>query len=245
MADRVLVRGGRVRKTFKYTIITVLSLAGLLLMVSVFYRSGYVLDFLGIHIDNPLSRRVTVPESYSQVDANNNGIADPIDIVNAARKEVEQRTTYKSVYYAGGYPPDDEGVCTDVIWRGLLAAGINLKDLMDEDIANNIELYPRTNGKREPNIDFRRVGNQYVFFERYAETLATEVIPGDIDNLEQWQPGDIVVFEGLKHVAIISDRRAKDGTPYIIHNSPPYASEVKLKSYNTPIEGHYRWRYED
>jgi uncharacterized protein len=66
-----------------------------------------------------LDQVVLVPETYSLVDSNDNSIADPIDIVNSARKEVENRTYYKSAYYDGGYPPDDEGVCTDVIWRGL------------------------------------------------------------------------------------------------------------------------------
>jgi len=185
-----------------------------------------------------------VPEDYSRVDANNNGIPDPMDIVKAARVEAKKRTKYKSGYYEGGYPPEDEGVCTDVIWRGLMGAGINLKDLMDQDIRDNTNLYPRVNGKPEPNIDFRRVPNQYVFFQRFTESLTTDVIPNDIENLRQWQSGDIVVFlEGFHHVAIISDKRAKDGTPYIIHNTPPFAVEIKLKAINTPIAGHFRWKY--
>lgn len=246
MGKKVLNRREAVellRKIIKILVISITITVVTGFIFATTFRSGFILDFLGINIDNPLSKRVIVPDDYSQVDSNGNGIPDPIDIVNAARREVEQRTTYQSTYYAGGYPPDEEGVCTDVIWRGLMGAGINLKDLMDEDIKNNIELYPRTNGKREPNIDFRRVPNQYVYLERFAHSLTTELIRGDIDNLRQWQPGDIVVFEKLKHVAIVSDRRAKDGTPYIIHNSPPYASEIKLKSYRGSIVGHYRWNY--
>ena len=208
------------------------------------FRSGLILDYLNIHPQIPFTASVIVPDDYVLIDRNNNGIPDPIDIVNAARKEVKQRTRYESNYYAGGYPPDDEGVCTDVIWRGLFGIDVNLKELIDEDIEMNTELYPRVNGKPEPNIDFRRVPNQYVFFERFTEKLTTELIPGDIENLQQWQPGDIVVFlDGFHHVAIISDRRAKDGTPYIIHNNPPFAAEIKLKSIQTPIAGHYRWNY--
>ncbi len=208
------------------------------------YKSGIILNSLGIHIENPFAKRVIVPDDSSKIDKNKNGIPDAIDIVNAARREVKKRTKYHSAYYAGGYPPEDEGVCTDVIWRGLLEAGINLKELMDNDIQRNLALYPRLNGKPEPNIDFRRVPNQYVYFERFTESLTTELIPKDIENLRQWQPGDIIVFlEGIHHVAIISDRRAKDGTPYILHNSPPFAVEIKLKSISTPIAGHYRWKY--
>jgi len=62
--------------------------------------------------------KVVVPDESSKVDKNGNGIPDSIDIVNSARKEAEQKTIYKDAYYVGGYPPDGEGVCTDVIWRG-------------------------------------------------------------------------------------------------------------------------------
>ena len=210
-----------------------------------FYKNGVILDTLNITIKNPFVSSLEIPEDYSQIDRNNNGISDPLDIVNSARKEVEQRTRYESNYYADGYPPEDEGVCTDVIWRALFAIDVNLKDLMDEDIYHFTELYPRVNGNPEPNIDFRRVPNQYVFFERHADSHTTELIPGDVENLRQWQPGDIVFFlEGFHHVAIISDKRAKDGTPYIIHNNPPFAAEIKLTSISNPIAGHYRWRYE-
>ncbi|WLD93834.1 DUF1287 domain-containing protein [Alkalihalobacillus sp. AL-G] len=216
---------------------------GLIAFVCLF-RDGIILDTLGIHIDNPFKKTVHVPDTYTTVDRNENGIADPIDIVNAAREEVEQRTEYQSAYYNGGYPPDDEGVCTDVIWRGLLGADINLKDLIDQDIAAHTDLYPRVNGNPDPNIDFRRVPNQHVYFERFTESLTTELIPGNIENLKKWQPGDVVMFlDGYHHVVIISDKRAKDGTPYVIQNNEPFASEVKLTSFSTPIAAHYRWKY--
>lgn len=215
-----------------------------IIIISLFFRKGIILDFVGIHWEIPFKQEVIVPEKYAQVDQNANDIPDPLDIVLAARKEVEQRTKYESNYYAGGYPPDEEGVCTDVIWRGLMGANILLKDEMDADIHANTHLYPRVEGKPDPNIDFRRVPNQYVFFERFTESLTTELIPGNIENLQEWQPGDIVVFlDGYHHVGIVSDKRAKDGTPYLINNNPPFAAEVKLSSFKTPIAGHYRWKY--
>jgi uncharacterized protein YijF (DUF1287 family) len=210
-----------------------------------FFKGGIILNTFGLHIDRPFHKVVQVPESYSLIDSNANSIADPIDIVNSARKEVEKRTLYKSAYYDGGYPPDDEGVCTDVIWRGLKGADIMLKDFMDLDIKKHSDLYPRVNGKPDPNIDFRRVPNQDVYFKRYTQSLTTDLIPGDVKNLEQWQPGDIVVFleKGFHHTGIVSDKRDKDGTPYFIHNFRPFAAEVKLSSFKTPIAGHYRWKY--
>ncbi|MBD8070099.1 DUF1287 domain-containing protein [Bacillus sp. PS06] len=215
-----------------------------MILFILFYKNGILLDSIGIHLSNPFTPKVTIEDNYSTTDRNNNGIPDPIDIVTTARKEVEQKTTYKSAYYAGGYPPNDEGVCTDVIWRGLLGADINLKDVMDEDISSHTKLYPRVGGSPDPNIDFRRVPNQFVYFQRFTESLTTELIPGDVENLKEWQPGDIVFFlDGYHHVGIVSDKRAKDGTPYFIHNNPPFAAEVKLSSFKTPIAGHFRWNY--
>ncbi len=196
-------------------------------------------------IFNVFKPKFHVPENFSKVDNNKNGIADALDIVNGAHKEVLNKTKYISNYFSGGYPPETEGVCTDVIWRGFKAAGINLKDLIDEDIKNNTKLYPRVEGKPEPNIDFRRVPNQDVFFSRHCISLTTEVKARDEENLKQWQPGDIVVFlKGYEHIGIISDKRDKNGIPYVIHNTKPHATTIKLSWFTEPIHGHYRWKYE-
>jgi len=188
--------------------------------------------------------KVEVPDESSKVDKNENGIPDPIDIVNSARKEAEQKTTYKDAYYVGGYPPDGEGVCTDVIWRGFKSINISIKDLIDKDIKENMAQYKSIKGRLDPNIDFRRVLNQDVFFKKNCIQLTTEFKKDDIDNLKEWQPGDIIVFiEGYEHIAIISDERDEDGIPYVIHNSHPCASEAKLSWFYNPIHGHYRWKY--
>ena len=110
--------------------------------------------------------KVNVPDESSKVDKNQNGIPDPIDIVNSARKEAKQKTIYKDEYYVGGYPPDGEGVCTDVIWRGFKSINISIKDLIDKDIKENMAQYRGVNGKVDPNIDFRRVLNQDTFFKK-------------------------------------------------------------------------------
>jgi len=57
--------------------------------------------------------------------------------------------------------------------------------------------------------------------------------------------GDIVIFK--KHIGIVSDRRDKNGVPYIIHHGSKYqrAYEQKyLKSKADEIVGHYRWELE-
>ena len=118
----------------------------------------------------------------STSDYDGDGVDDYRDIMLGARADAENAPTYKSAYYAGGYPPADEGVCTDVIWRAFKNAGYSLKDMVDSDIAENPEDYPAVNSP-DPNIDFRRVRNLRVFFEKYAERLTLD--PSDISD---WQP---------------------------------------------------------
>ncbi|MCX8129492.1 MAG: DUF1287 domain-containing protein [Clostridia bacterium] len=185
---------------------------------------------------------VTIERLVLNSDKDRDGINDLEDIVKGARKEVQNKPKYKSVYYKGGYPPQHEGVCTDVIWRALENAGYDLKNLIDKDIRENTGDYPRVNGKPDPNIDFRRVKNLEVFFEKYASGLTVEIRPRDIDNLKQWQGGDIVVFRSPEHIGIVSDKRRRDGVPYVLHNGGPYASESDiLLSAEDKITGHFRF----
>ena len=175
----------------------------------------------------------------SKNDEDGDGIDDYTDILEGAKLEAERKPRYKSEYYVGGYPPDDEGVCTDVIWRALKNAGYSLKEMVDEDIKKNVEKYPRVEGKPDPNIDFRRVPNLKVYFERNQISLTT-----DLKKIEEWQPGDIVAF-GKSHIGIISDKRNKQGIPFLLHNGgQPLREENILEAYNNyeKISGHYRMK---
>lgn len=176
-------------------------------------------------------------------DKDGDGILDLDDIVEGARKDIENKPRYKSAYYDGGYPPDNEGVCTDVIWRAFKNAGYNLKDMVDKDIKENTEDYTRVEGKPDPNIDFRRVRNLYAFFEKYAQKFTCKLEPYDAENLKEWQGGDIVIFKHPKeHIVIVSDRRNPNGIPYIIHNCGPYTKERNdLQYWMDEIIGHYRF----
>lgn len=174
----------------------------------------------------------------SEVDANYNGIDDYQDILLGARMDAENHPTYDGRYWDIGYPPDDIGVCTDVIWRAFRNAGYDLKAMVDHDIeiSNDEDYhieYP------DSNIDFRRVGNLYVFFSKYAQSLTL-----DLDDISEWQPGDIVVFGEYQHIGIISDRRNRDGIPYVIHNSgQPLREEdvLEKRAKIDSISGHFRW----
>ena len=175
----------------------------------------------------------------SPLDADGDGIDDYTDILLGARQDAENHPKYDPAYLAGGYPPENRGVCTDVVWRALQNAGYDLKAMIDADIARNTALYPRVQGTPDPNIDFRRVPNLRVFFDRHAECLTL-----DPEDIAAWQPGDIVTF-GSRHVGIISDKRNRDGIPYLIHNSgqPRREEDALLRCHrNHPISGHYRWQ---
>ncbi len=174
---------------------------------------------------------------HSEYDGDGDGIDDYTDIVKAAREYVRTDPIYDSAW-SNGKPPLERGVCTDVIWRALEAAGYDFKALLDEDVRNNPSAYPN---RANSLIDFRRVTNLMVFFERHCQKLTK-----DVTQIDQWQPGDIV-FYSPSHVAIVSDRRGLDGQPWIIHFTSNGAMEEdnldysRLKEEKVVITGHYRW----
>jgi uncharacterized protein YijF (DUF1287 family) len=222
----------------------ILILLIIFLMLACAYKYIPYKAILNEYVVNIFKPKFVVPENFSKVDNNKNGVADALDIVNGAYNEVLNKTKYESNYYSGGFPPDSEGVCTDVIWRGFKAANINLKDLIDKDISSNTKLYSRVQGTPDPNIDFRRVPNQDVYFSRHCLSLTTEIKSRNAENLIEWQPGDIVVFtKGYEHVGIISNKRDKNGIPYVIHNTKPHATTMKLSWFTAPIHAHYRWKF--
>ena len=161
----------------------------------------------------PAEPSIDMPQS----DFNKNGKPDYVDILEGARADALNMPTYDDSYFIGGYPPDDIGVCADVVWRAFKNAGYDLKSMMDADIKNRTEAYVYIE-KTDPNIDFRRVFNQLIFFQTYAVALTN-----DVSQTSEWQTGDIVIFCNERgrpdHIGIISDRRTDDGTPLLIHNS--------------------------
>lgn len=170
---------------------------------------------------------------YSDHDQDKDGVDDYVDLLNGARNFVEQTPKYKSEYYDGGYPPPGIGVCTDVVAAAFLEAGYDLRELVDQDIRNHREAYPEIK-VIDKNIDYRRVRNLKIFFDRTAFPLTP-----DMKQIEKWQGGDIVIFPN--HIAVVSDRRNKEGIPYIIHHGgQPVYEEDALKRYKGSILGHYR-----
>ncbi len=146
---------------------------------------------------------------------------------------------YDESYVMGGYPLPNTGVCTDVVWTAMKSIGMDLKSMVDKDIAENFQAYRQVIDQPDPNIDFRRVNVLEVFFERHAESITT-----DYDEYLAWYPGDIVIFES-SHIAIVSDLRNVWGRPYIIqHGKDPAAEEDRIAaSDGMKISSHYRWKF--
>lgn len=171
----------------------------------------------------------------SGTDGNGNGTDDYGDILLGARAYLSTRPKHVCRFYAGGYPPAAEGMGSDVVWKAFQSAGYSLKDLVDRDIAANVSAYPAVNGRPDPDVDFRRVRNLLVFFQRRAESLTV-----DRQDIREWQPGDIVIFS-TGEIGIVSDKRNKDGVPYLLHNDgQPVFEEDAMDRYEA-VEGHFRW----
>jgi hypothetical protein len=169
--------------------------------------------------------------------------SEPSRVTAAAREQVGVTVTYDPAYVALAFPggdlPRDRGVCTDVVIRALRDGwGIDLQLAVNRDMQADFTAYPALWGlsTTDRNIDHRRVPNLQTLFTRIgAEVPLTE-------GPTPYLPGDIVTWMlpgNLPHIGIVSDRRAKDGTPLILHNIGAGAKEEDIL-FAYPMTGHYR-----
>jgi uncharacterized protein YijF (DUF1287 family) len=165
-------------------------------------------------------------------------------LVEAAWQQTQQRVVYDGAYQRIAYPmgdvAPDRGVCTDVIIRAYRALGVDLQQLVHEDMKANFSLYPKHWGLTRPdsNIDHRRVPNLQTYFKRHGQSLG---VPRAADAL---QAGDMVTWMlpgNLPHIGLVSARRSADGErPLIIHNIGAGPQEEDALNV-APITGHYRF----
>ncbi len=223
----------------------------LLIIILILVIASYFVEYL-ILVNLPRTPKETHTEDFyynkdfgyitikTDNDYNSNGIDDYADYLIGAKKLAEINPKYDGRYWDGGYPPENVGVCTDVIWYVLKEAGYYLKDMIAKDIRERNESVYKIE-IIDDNIDFRRVANQEKFFQKYAETLTT-----DLNEIGQFQPGDIVTFDQSDHIAIISDKKNIRGIPYLIQNSDEEQQEKEedvLEETKMRITGHYRFTY--
>jgi uncharacterized protein YijF (DUF1287 family) len=169
--------------------------------------------------------------------------SEPSRLTAAARDQVGVTLAYDPAYarlaFPGGDVPRDRGVDTDVVVRALRDGwGIDLQLAVNRDMKADFAAYPALWGltKTDRNIDHRRVPNLQTLFARIgAEVPLAE---GPVPYL----PGDIITWTlpgNLDHIGIVSDQRAEDGTPLILHNIGAGAKEEDIL-FAYPMTGHYR-----
>jgi uncharacterized protein len=166
-------------------------------------------------------------------------------LIAAARSQVGVTTTYDPAYvvlkYPGGDVPEDRGVCTDVVIRAFRALGMDLQQLLHEDMVAHFAKYPQRWGLKKPdkNIDHRRVPNLMRFFERQGKSAPVSKSP------EDYRPGDLVtctVPPNLPHIMIVSDvpSPADSRRFQIIHNIG-HGAQLEDRLFDFEITGHYRY----
>lgn len=218
--------------------------------------AGFFLAVQAYHFSRQIRLQEIIPSMPTEILPGMNVSPSPVEaipeeelatadlILLGARREVKNKTRYDAAYVAVSYPggdvPSDRGACTDVVVRAFRHAGIDLQQLIHEDMKKNFSLYPQKWGLDSPdsNIDHRRVPNQACFFERYGLVLTPEVE----EHLEEWQWGDVVYWrfpDGRDHCGIISDRTNRDGVPLVIHNAGLAREEDCLLRWE--ITGHFRY----
>ncbi|MCI4663682.1 MAG: DUF1287 domain-containing protein [Neomegalonema sp.] len=161
----------------------------------------------------------------------------------AAADRIGKGVIYDGSYQRIGYPMGDvsptRGVCTDLVVRAYRALGVDLQQLVHQDMRRNFSAYPKNWGLRRPdaNIDHRRVPNLETFFKRKGAARPISRKPGD------YLPGDVVSYRlpsGRPHIAIVTSRLGRSGAPMIAHNIGPAPSvEDALFAYR--IVGHFRF----
>jgi uncharacterized protein YijF (DUF1287 family) len=167
------------------------------------------------------------------------------ELVGAAKERLNHFVIYDGSYQKIDYPMGDvdknKGVCTDVIVRSYRTLGIDLQELVHEDMKDHFSMYPKNWGLSQPdsNIDHRRVPNLETFFARFGQVLPIT------NNPKDYRPGDLVTWRltgsNLPHIGIVSDEQATTGNPKIIHNIG-WGPQIEDMLFKHKIVGHYQFQ---
>lgn len=172
------------------------------------------------------------------------GFAEQLNAAALARTKafVLYDPAYVRIAYPGGDVAENRGVCSDVVIRAYRALGIDLQQLVHEDMRANFAAYPKHWGLTRPdsNIDHRRVPNLETFLRRQGAALPPSDDPAD------YKPGDVVAWNlrgpggFLPHIGIVTDKRTPSGRPKIVHNIG-FGPKLEDVLFSWPMTGHYRY----
>lgn len=146
---------------------------------------------------------------------------------------------YRRIAYPGGDVPEISGMSSDVVIRAYRKLGVDLQQLVIEDMQQAGGAYPRGRRKKgvDRSFDHRRVQNLATWFKRHATVLPTA------KDKTNYLPGDIVTFRlpgSGPHIAIVSDKKSQTSVPLVVHNLRAGVREDNAL-FSFPITGHYRW----
>lgn len=167
-----------------------------------------------------------------------------LKLAQEAKKLTNDQVTYDPQYFKITYPngdvPANKGVCTDVIIRAYRKLGIDLQQLVHEDMKANFGVYPKNWGLKstDKNIDHRRVPNLMVFFERKGQKLSVSI------DAKDYKPGDIVCWNlggGITHIGLVSDQLNSDKKRFMIIHNVGAGQVLEDFLFNYKIIGHYRF----
>lgn len=166
-------------------------------------------------------------------------------LAEAAEKLTLDEVVYDPSYFSIDYPmgdvPEGKGVCTDVVIRAYRRIGIDLQQLVHEDMKANFEAYPAIWGLKKPdtNIDHRRVPNLQTFFKRKGRSMSLS------DNGRDYRPGDVVAWNlggAITHIGIVSGKKVENEDRYYIVHNIGNGQEYADCLFTYKIIGHYRYR---
>ncbi len=169
----------------------------------------------------------------------------PDALSTAALTLTEQEVTYDPSYFSMDYPngdvPSDKGVCTDVVIRAYRKIGIDLQQVVHEDMKAHFEVYPKKWGlkKTDTNIDHRRVPNLMTFFERKGAEKPISSTAAD------YLPGDVVCWNlggAITHIGIVVHKKSEDGQRYLIVHNIGGGQVLDDCLFDFKIIGHYRYK---
>lgn len=171
--------------------------------------------------------------------------ARALKLADAALALTKQQVVYDPAYFKIPYPngdvPAGKGVCTDVVIRAYRTMGIDLQQLVHEDMKPNFKLYPKNWGRKktDTNIDHRRVYNLMVFFGRKGTKKTMSKVAAD------YLPGDIVCWNlsgGLSHIGLVINKKSADGKRYLIVHNIGNGQEISDCLFSWKIIGHYQYK---
>ncbi|MES2996845.1 MAG: DUF1287 domain-containing protein [Verrucomicrobiota bacterium] len=141
----------------------------------------------------------------------------------AALEYSGRKVSYDPSYYAIGMPQGDvpagKGMAEDLIVRTFRKTGVDLQQLVNDDMRESFRVYPQLWEASGPdaNIDHRRTANLRRFFERKGESIEPTTNPSNFEL------GDVVVWSlppnAEQHIGIVVPGPGMhSGEPWVVHH---------------------------